>query len=346
MGRFKDTSAQAAMAGYESSLLTGVLASISQAMVVLSGMATMIVGVYQVLQGNMTAGALIASMMVVWRILAPMQTGFSLVQRIEQTRSSIRQLEALVSFHTESESRPTSSGGLSLRGAVTFSRVSLRYSNDADPALLGVSFEAQPGEVIAIVGSDGAGKSTVLKLIAGLYAPQAGNVMIDDLDIRQIDPVELRKCIGYAPQAPQLFFGTIAQNLRLAQPTANEAELRQAMTLAGVWDEIAALDRGLDTRVGDAASNRISTSLAQGISLARAYLKKSPILLLDEPVTGLDFDGDRCFREYVEAMRGKATIFIVTHRPSHLTLADQIVVLEKGAVRAAGPAAEIRAKLA
>lgn len=344
--RFSDTCAQAAMAGYESSLLTGVLASLSQAMVVLSGMATMIVGVYQVLQNNMTAGALIASMMVVWRILAPMQTGFSLIQRIEQTRSSIRQLEALAAFRTESDSRPASGAGLALRGAVTFSRVSLRYSNDADPALLGVSFEAQPGEVIAIVGPDGAGKSTVLKLIAGLYAPQAGNVMIDDLDIRQIDPIELRKTIGYAPQVPQLFFGTIAQNLRLAQPNSSDADLRQALALAGVWDEVAGLSRGLDTRVGDAATNRISTSLAQGISLARAYLKKSPILLLDEPVTGLDFDGDRCFREFVEAMRGKATIFIVTHRPSHLSLADQIVVLEKGAVRAAGPAAEIRAKLA
>ncbi len=344
--RFSDTCAQAAMAGYESSLLTGVLASLSQAMVVLSGMATMIVGVYQVLQNNMTAGALIASMMVVWRILAPMQTGFSLIQRIEQTRSSIRQLEALASFRTESDSRPASGAGLALRGAVTFSRVSLRYSNDADPALLGVSFEAQPGEVIAVVGSDGAGKSTVLKLIAGLYAPQAGNVMIDDLDIRQMDPIELRKSIGYAPQVPQLFFGTIAQNLRLAQPNASDADLRQALALAGVWDEVSALSRGLDTRVGDAATNRISTSLAQGISLARAYLKKSTILLLDEPVTGLDFEGDRCFREFVEAMRGKATIFIVTHRPSHLSLADQIVVLEKGAVRAVGPAAEIRAKLA
>ena len=344
--RFCDICAQAAMAGYESSLLTGVLAALSQAMVVLSGMATMVVGVYQVLQNNMTAGALIASMMVVWRILAPMQTGFSLIQRIEQTRSSIRQLEALASFRTESDSRPASGAGLALRGAVTFSRVSLRYSNDADPALLGVSFEAQPGEVIAIVGADGAGKSTVLKLIAGLYAPQAGNVMIDDLDIRQMDPIELRKSIGYAPQVPQLFFGTIAQNLRLAQPNASEVDLRHSLALAGVWDEVAALPRGLDTRVGDAATNRISTSLAQGISLARAYLKKSPILLLDEPVTGLDFEGDRCFREFVEAMRGKATIFIVTHRPSHLSLADQIVVLEKGAVRAVGPAAEIRAKLA
>lgn len=344
--RFSDTCAQAAMAGYESSLLTGVLASLSQAMVVLSGMATMIVGVYQVLQNNMTAGALIASMMVVWRVLAPMQTGFSLIQRIEQTRSSIRQLEALASFRTESDSQPASGAGLQLRGAVTFARVSLRYSNDADPALLGVSFEAQPGEVIAIIGSDGAGKSTILKLIAGLYAPQAGNVMIDDLDIRQMDPIELRKSIGYAPQVPQLFFGTIAQNLRLAQPNASDVELRQALALTGVWDEVAALPRGLDTRVGDAATNRISTSLAQGISLARAYLKKSPILLLDEPVTGLDFEGDRCFREFVGAMRGKATIFIVTHRPSHLSLADQIVVLEKGAVRAVGPAAEIRAKLA
>ncbi|CAA7620021.1 ATP-binding cassette subfamily C [Candidatus Terasakiella magnetica] len=344
--RFRDICAEAAMAGYESSLLTGVLASLSQAMVVLSGMATMIVGVYQVLNNGMSPGALIASMMVVWRILAPMQTGFSLVQRIEQTRSSIRQLEALASFRTEGDGTSATSAALDLKGAVTFTRVSLRYSNDSDPALLGVSFDVEPGQVVAIVGPDGAGKSTILKLIAGLYAPQAGNVMIDDLDIRQIDPIELRKSIGYAPQVPQLFFGTIAQNLRLAQPTASDTELRHALTLAGVWDEVAALARGINTRVGDAATNRISTSLAQGISLARAYLKKSPLILLDEPVTGLDFDGDKCFRDFVEAMRGKATMFIVTHRPSHLSLADVIVVLEKGAVRAAGPAAEIRAKLA
>jgi ATP-binding cassette subfamily B protein len=342
--RFRNHAAQAAMGGYDASMVSGVLACVSQAMVVLSGMATMTVGVYEVLQNNMTPGALIASMMVVWRVLAPMQTGFSLVQRVEQTRASINQLEALTAYRTEHDGRLASST-LALKGAVTFSRVSLRYSADADPALLGVSFEALPGQVIAILGPDGAGKSTVLKLIAGLYAPQAGNVMIDDLDIRQIDPIELRKCIGYAPQVPQLFFGTIAQNLRLAHPVATESELRHALTLAGVWDEVAALPRGLGTRVGDSRSNRVSTSLAQGMSLARAYLKKSPIMLLDEPVTGLDFDGDRCFREFVESMRGKATIFVVTHRPSHLSLADQIIVLEKGAVRAAGPAAEIRAKL-
>jgi len=344
--RFRNLTAQAAMSGYDSSLISSGLATLSQAMVVLAGMATMTVGVYQVVGGNMTAGALIASMMVVWRILAPIQTGFSLVQRIEQTRASIRQLEALSSFRTEIDGRPTASSGLKLSGAVTFARVSLRYSNDADPALLGVSFEAKPGEVVAIVGADGSGKSTLLKLIAGLYSPQAGNVMIDDLDIRQIDPIELRKAIGYAPQVPQLFFGTVAQNLRLAQPTATEADLREALALAGVWQEVAQLPRGLETKVGDSASNRISTSLTQGISLARAYLKKSPLLLLDEPVTGLDFDGDRCFREFVEATRGKATVMMVTHRPSHLSLADQIIVLDKGAVRAAGPAAEIRAKLA
>jgi ATP-binding cassette subfamily B protein len=344
--RIRDSSSATAAATADSTLLTGFLASASQAMVILSGMATMVVGVHQVLQGAMTPGALIGSMMVVWRVLAPMQTGFSLIQRIEQTRASIRQLESLAAFRVEGDGRSAGSTALTLRGAVSFSRVSLRYSSDADPALLGVTFEAQPGEVIAILGSDGAGKSTVLKLIAGLYQPQAGNVMIDDLDIRQIDPIELRKAIGYAPQVPQLFFGTIAQNLRLAQPTASDSDLRQALTLTGVWNEICTLERGIETRVGDSATHRISTSLAQGISLARAYLKKSPILLLDEPVTGLDFEGDRCFREFIEAMRGKATIFVVTHRPSHLNLADQIIVLEKGAVRAAGPAAEIRAKLA
>ncbi len=345
--RFRSFAATAAMSSSETSVVSGMLATVSQSLVILSGLATMAVGVTQVMAGNMTAGALIASMMVVWRVLAPIQTGFSTVARLEQTRSSIRQLETLVGFRSERDGRAGGSGGLlQLRGAVAFSRVSLRYSNDADPALLGVSFQAQPGDVVAIVGADGAGKSTLLKVLTGLYMPQAGNVTIDDLDIRQMDPIELRKAIGYAPQIPQLFFGTIAQNLRLAHPTASDAELRWALEAAGIWEEVSGLERGINTRVGDSRTNRMSPSLAQGISLARAYLKKSPILLLDEPVTGLDFEGDRRFRLFIESMRGKATILMVTHRPSHLGLADQIIVLENGAVRIAGPAAEVRGKLA
>lgn len=344
--RFRAYSADAAMAGRYAASLSGALTALSQAMVVAAGIATMTVGVYQVVGGRMSAGALIASMMVVWRVLAPMQAGFWLLQRLEQARATIRQVEGLMGLKAESDDRPMGNAALRLKGAVSFSRVSIRYSNDADPALLGVSFQANPGEVIAIVGPDGSGKSTLLKLIAGLYQPQAGNVVIDDMDIRQIDPVALRKAIAYAPQVPELLFGSIAQNLRLAHPNASEADLWHALDLAGVRDEVEHLPAGLDTRVGDSRNNLIPGALAQGLSLARAYLKRSPIILLDEPVTGLDSEGDRKFREFVEWSRGLATIFLVTHRPSHLSLADQILVLDKGAVRISGPASEVRAKLA
>ncbi|EME70699.1 ATP-binding cassette subfamily C [Paramagnetospirillum caucaseum] len=344
--RFRAYSADAAMAGRHAAALSGGLAALSQAMVIAAGIATMTVAVHQVLAGRMSAGALIAAMMVVWRVLAPMHAGFWLLQRLEQARGTIRQVENLMALKTESEERPLGSTALRLKGAVTFSRVSIRYSSDADPALLGVSFQANPGEVIAVVGPDGAGKSTLLKLIAGLYQPQAGNVVIDDMDIRQLDPVALRKAIAYAPQVPELLFGSIAQNLRLAHPNASEDDLWHALEMAGVRDEVSDLPSGLDTRVGDARNNLIPGALAQGLSLARAYLKRSPIILLDEPVTGLDSEGDRKFREFIEWTRGLATIFLVTHRPSHLSLADQILVLDKGAIRISGPASEVRAKLA
>lgn len=343
--RYRDLVAESAMAGYGSAGVSSAIAALSQALVVLSGMATMTVGVVLVVSGSMTAGALIASMMVVWKILGPIQTGFSLVQRFEQTRGSIRQLEALHGLKIETDGRPASNTGLMLTGAVVFDRVSLRYSNDAYPALLGLSFEVKPGQVMAILGPDGSGKSTVLKLVAGLYAPQAGSISIDDLDLRQIDPVELRKAIGYVPQTPQLFFGTIAQNLRLAQPTASDEELQEALALAGVWQEVDSLPAKMGTRVGDSRSNRVSSSLVQGISLARAYLRRSPVLLLDEPMTGMDVEGDRRFKEFIAAVKGRTTVLMVTHRPSHLGLADVVMVLDKGVVREIGTAEEVRAKL-
>jgi len=237
-----------------------------------------------------------------------------------------------------------------MAGRVTFRRVSLRYKADADPAVVGVDFDVRPGEVVAVIGGNGSGKSTLLKLILGIYAPQAGNIQIDGRDIRQIDPVELRHAIAYAPQECQFFYGTIAQNLRLAHPLATDSDLRQAAREAGVLDEILALEQGsglwrrtgFDARIGDSTSNQIPTSLQQRLNLARAYLKRSAITLFDEPGSGLDFASDRRFVEAVEAMKGKSTVFIVTHRPSHVRLADRIVWLEGGHVVAAGPADEVK----
>jgi len=229
----------------------------------------------------------------------------------------------------------------------------VRYSPEADPALVGVTFDVEPGEVVAVVGGNGSGKSTLLKLLAGLYVQQAGSVRIDDQDVRQLDVIELRHAISYVPQLYTFFYGTIAQNLRLTHPTASDEELHWAAEQAGVLEDILALEQGsgkwkrtgFEVRIGDSASAHMPTSLLQRLNLARGYLKRSAIMLFDEPGNGLDYEGDQTFMKKVGRLKGNTTVFIVTHRPSHLRLADKIVWMDAGHVRAVGPAEQVKEQL-
>lgn len=338
--RFHELSANAAYSSFRSGLLTQVIGLLSNIIIVSSGMLTIALGVIGVINGDMTMGNLIAVMMLVWRALSPLQTVLSLLPRIETVRNSIRQIDGLMALKPET-SGTASRFARGVRGHVSFSHVSLRYDNESDPALMGVSFEVQPGEVVAVVGPNGSGKSSVLKLMLKLYNNQAGSVRIDGTDIRQINADELRAAISYVPQNCKLFFGPISQNMRLINPIATDAEIRWACMQAGVWNEIMALPRGLETRVGDGATEHLAASFVQKLSLARAYVKRSPIMLLDEPVNGLDYEGDQQFMTTIESLRGLSTIFIVSHRPSHLKMADRILVFDGGALRMAGPAAEV-----
>ncbi|KAA0589048.1 ATP-binding cassette domain-containing protein [Azospirillum lipoferum] len=336
--RYDRLSARTARSGHTAANLSATHAALAGLVVPVAGLATVGVGAMQVFAGTMTPGALMASMMLLWRVMVPLQTAVSMLPRIEQLRANARQINGLMSIRPEREPRCATLQPRRLKGEVSFSRVSLRYRNDADPALVGVSFTVKPGQIVAIVGPDGAGKSSLLKVMLGLYAPQAGNVRVDGVDIRQMDPVDLRKSIGYVPQASSLFYGTIAQNLRFADQTADEAELRWALSLAGALDEVETLPRGLDTRIGDNQSLRLSPSLTQKICLARAYIRRPRILLLDEPASRLDFEGDKALHAALAALRGHSTIFLVTHRPSHLTLADTVLTMDAGMIAPAAPA--------
>jgi ATP-binding cassette, subfamily C, bacterial LapB len=312
-----------------------------------------------VMNGDMTVGGLVASMILVWRVLAPLQTGFVSLTRVTQVRSSIAQINNLMNIKGEREQHTLVNPIKQIEGFVTFARVSIRYSPDSDPALVGISFELEPGEVICIVGGNGSGKSTVLKLLAGMYAPQAGSIRIDNMDIRQMDTVELRHAVAYVPQTVQFFYGTIAQNMRLAHPTATDADIYRACEMAGVLEDVLSLSQGsgkwkregFEVRIGDSSSGQMPTSLLQRLNLARGYLKKSPIMLFDEPGNGLDFASDQIFMKNVEKMRGETSILMVTHRPSHLRLADKILWLEYGNspiwfLRKNGPASRSRSRKA
>ena len=320
--RFREVSANATMASY--------FVMMASALLIVSAT------VPAVIMQAVSSGALIASMLLMWRVLSPIQTIFTNMTRIERVRNATRQIDSLMKIQGERQDTNTSLVSRGLEGRIDFSRVSFRYSINVDPALIGVDFRINPGDLVAISGPNGGGKSTILKLILGMYQPQAGSILIDNVDIRQLDPLELRRIVGYAPQDTQLFRATIAQNLRMAEPDATDDEVYQALEMAGALEQVLALPKGIEYRVGD-NTNELPSSLKQKLSLARAYLTRAPIMLFDEPGAGLDDEGDQKFMETLQALKGKATVIFISHRPSHIRLADTLLVLDKGYLRAAGP---------
>ena len=330
--RFEEISSKAAISGFKMGQLAGLVQTLAHVLMLSAGIATLAFGIMRVLAGDMTVGALIATMALIWRVLSPLNAGFLTLTKLEQVRSGIRSINNLMRIPAERQPNTASRTHKEFIGRITFNRVSLRYRADVEPALIGVAFDIQPGQIVGIAGANGSGKSSILKMVLGLYRPQAGGVMIDGLDIRQVDPIELRNTIGYVPQTTQLFHGTIAQNLRFADPTASDEDLRRAADQAGVLADVDALPHGFDTWIGDHSAQAMPSGFIQRLSLARAYLKNAPILLFDEPANALDDRGDTAFIRQLEELRGRTTVLLVTHRPSHMRVCDRLIVLDGGAV--------------
>jgi len=223
---------------------------------------------------------------------------------------------------------------------IKLDRVSFRYGPEHDPVLLGVAFEAKQGETVAIVGFTGSGKSTLLKLIAGMYKPQAGSLLMNNQDIRQLNVMELRRSVAYVPQEVQMFHGTIAQNMRLNNGLASDADLEEAATNAGVLEDIMKMPDGFNSRIGDGSKNKYPPGFLRSIAIARALVSPAKIILLDEPGTSLDFESDQRLMKQISKLKGERTIIIVSHRPSHIRLADKAVMLDNGSVSFVGDPTE------
>ncbi len=309
--------------------------------VTMTGGATLVAGAHAAMVGTLSAGPLIAVVLMTWRVVGPVQQFFGILTRVDDIGLRIRKLHRLEALATETGDAIDPSRRAALRGGLRLDRLTVRYGQAPRPALNQCSLDVAAGEMIGITGDAGSGKTTLLRSVLGLLHPSAGGVYADGVTIEQIDPRVLRRQIGYVPQRPAVFYGTLAQNIRLSAPFASDAEIVELLQALGLGPALAQLPRGIDTRVHDLDKDLVAAGLRQGVSLARALLRDPAILLLDSPADRLDRIGGDALVERIERLRGRHTILMVSHRPSHLRLADRVLVLADGRPQALGAAADV-----
>jgi ATP-binding cassette subfamily C protein LapB len=218
--------------------------------------------------------------------------------------------------------------------------VSFSYPGQELHALRGVSLSIRPGERVAVLGRVGSGKTTLHKLILGLYQPSAGAVLVDGVDTRQLDPAELRRNIGYVPQDVTLFYGSLKDNLRLAAPEADDAAMLRAAHVGAIDEFVNAHPQGFDMLVGERGET-LSGGQRQGVAIARALISDPPVLLLDEPTGSMDHSSEEEIKRRLNTFAAGKTMIVITHRTSLLELVERIVVIDGGRVVADGPKAQV-----
>lgn len=343
--RFKTVSGDALAKQFAAQKVGSTVQSVAQALMVVAGGITVGLGTLFVMQNELSAGALIAVMTLVWRLLTPIQFAFLNLNTFCNARETIAQINSLMGLKTERVPGAVPSFTRKFSGQLDMRNTILRFPNRLDPVLRGVNLSIGAGEFVTVTGPSGAGKSVLLKVLARLYEPQAGIVAIDQLDLRQLEIAELRRSIGFLADSPTFFYGTIQQNFQLANPSATRAEIEEALERVGILERINELPEGLDTRLSSKDASSISTGLAQQISIAQALVKKPSIYLMDEPGKVLDYEADQALIKLFKSLKREATVVAVTQRPSHMNVSDRVIVMKNGVVAAEGPPTEILPKI-
>lgn len=304
-------------------------------------------GCYRIFQSSdpdsnvhMTTGALIAASMLTGRAMAPLGQIAGLIIRFHQSWTSLKGLNRLMALPVERPRGKVFIRRPRIEGAIEFRNVVFKYPGAQTAALDGVSFKIQPGERVGILGRIGSGKTTIERLILGLYEPSEGAVLVDGTDIRQLDPTDLRQNIGCVLQDPHLFFGSVKDNITLGAPYVDEASVIRAATMAGVDQFVRQHPLGYDMPVGE-SGRMLSGGQRQAVAVARALLLNPQILMFDEPTSSMDNSTEAAFKQRLGAIAKGRTIVLVTHRHSMLALVDRLIVLDRGKVVADGPKAGV-----
>ncbi|MEW6119495.1 MAG: type I secretion system permease/ATPase [Pseudomonadota bacterium] len=299
-----------------------------------------VVGVYLIADKALTLGGLIACTMLASRAMSPISQVAGLLTQYHNASTALQSLDSILQQPVERGTDANFVTRQHFTGDIEFKDVEFTYPGQDIAALRNVSLKIRAGEHVAILGRVGSGKTTLEKLILGLYRPTSGAVLVDGIDLRQLDPAELRRNIGYVPQDVMLFFGSLRDNLTIASPTADDAAVLRAARIGGLLEFVNSHPRGFDMAVGERGES-LSGGQRQAVAIARAAIDDPPILLMDEPTGSMDHSSEEEIKQRLREFSSGKTMIVITHRTSLLDLVDRIIVIDGGKVVADGPKSQV-----
>jgi ATP-binding cassette subfamily C protein LapB len=326
--------------GTKLKLLSSSIMSMVQLLQQFVSVVMVIAGVYLLVDNQLSMGGIIAASMLAGRALAPFGQVAGLLMQYQNAKSGLSSVEKHMQTRPERSDDSAFLHRTGFQGTIEFKNVSFSYPGQQQAVLRNVSFKIQAEEKVAFIGRVGSGKSTIQRLVLGLYQPTEGAILIDGIDLRQIDPAELRRAAGFVSQDVSLFFGTLKENITLGAPFANDQDVINAAEIAGVTEFANRHPRGFDMLIGERGES-LSGGQRQAVGIARAVLNDSPILLLDEPSSAMDHQSEDLLKARLQRFTKSKTVILVTHRTSLLELVDRMIVIDNGKVMADGPKAQV-----
>lgn len=321
----------------EQSSLTGIKARTLSALGInftalaanLSTVGIFLYGGHLFVEGHLSSGALIACVFLAGRAMAPFAQVAGILTKFNQSYTALRRLDTLMQMPVERRKNQAFIPKRDFKGRISFKNVTFRYPGQTSNTLNKISLEIEPHDRVGIIGSVGSGKTTIQRLITNLYQPSDGCIEIDGIDVRQVEPRDLRRNIGVAQQDAYIFLGTVRDNIILGHEAVPEEAVLRAAELSGISEFMRGSALGLDSPVGERGA-LLSGGQRQAISIARALLYDPPILILDEPTASIDPKSEKLLHRKLAAICENKTVLLITHRTTLLGLVDKLALLDKG----------------
>lgn len=336
---WEEATGDIAQKSVRSRMLSNALTVTTQFLVQLNTVAIVTAGVYMISAQSLSLGGLIAAVMLSSRAVAPMAQVAALVTQYEQTKSAFNTLDSIMNLPVERDEKRQYVRRPIFKGNIELKSVSFTYPGADVPSLKSISLSIREGERVAIIGKVGSGKSSLAKLLIGLYQPTEGTIAIDGINSAQIDPADLRRHIAFLTQEPQLMRGSIRDNLCYRNPQVADEQMLKVAAIAGVDQFVGKLPGGYDTQVGEQGL-WVSGGQRQAIALGRAILLDEPIIVLDEPTSHMDNSTEQYVKRQLHGYTRDKTLIVITHKTSMLDLVDRLIVVEDGQILLDGPKAE------